>query len=44
METAAICAYLADAFPQAGLAPEPDVDGATRAENMLLKNRMRMSI
>lgn len=26
-ETAAICAYLADAFPQAGLAPEPSARG-----------------
>ncbi|MBI1980767.1 MAG: HTH domain-containing protein [Methylocystis sp.] len=26
-ETAAICAYLADAFPQAGLAPEPPARG-----------------
>jgi glutathione S-transferase len=27
-ETAAICAYLADAFPEAGLAPEPSKRGA----------------
>lgn len=27
-ETAAICAYLADAFPQAGMAPPPDQRGA----------------
>ena len=27
-ETAAICAYLADAFPEAGLAPPPDQRGA----------------
>ena len=27
-ETAAICAYLADAFPQAGLAPPPATIGA----------------
>jgi predicted DNA-binding transcriptional regulator YafY/glutathione S-transferase len=27
-EAAAICAYLADAFPEAGLAPEPGVRGA----------------
>jgi glutathione S-transferase len=27
-ETAAICAYLADAFPEAGLAPAPDRRGA----------------
>ena len=27
-ETAAICAYLADAFPEAGLAPEPRERGA----------------
>ena len=29
-ETGAICAYLADAFPQAGLAPEPEAASEAR--------------